>query len=131
MVKFINEQDFRDDVKKLSDAIKNKNMIPIVLFGENGIGKSPVIHNIAGNEAHETYKYYGNHKDISSKIKEMTKEALNRGFNHERNDRPIQHIFSVNDEAFFEAIQSSGLFRCYRMRRTRHEILTKVLADKL
>jgi len=121
-VQFVSEYEFRKDIEPLTKAVESKDMTPIVLFGEIGVGKSPVLKKVGGVlEAH----YYGS----SCKLNDIIKDALNRGFNQENNHRNIQYVFSVNDEKLFAEIKNSSLFRCYTMRRTNPSVLTSILQE--
>lgn len=105
------EPKFISDVSELADAINSDDMRPLVLFGEIGIGKSPILKSIGG--VLEIHKY-GSSKDL---IKEMILESLDLGFN-QRKMRHIQHVFSIVDKQLFDEIKKSGLFRCFAVRRT-------------
>lgn len=123
-VEFVSEVEFRKDIAVLAKAIRNNDMKPLVLFGENGIGKSPILKHIGG--AHEIYKY-----GSDQEIKDIIVESFNRGFNQCDSERSIQHVFSINDQNLFNEIKQTGLFRCFTMRRTSHTILTSVLSEPL
>ena len=125
---FISEVDFRKDIAVLAKAIRSSDMKPLVLFGENGIGKSPILKHISG--AHEIYKY-GSPENLDQEVKDIIVESINRGFNQGDSQRSIQHVFSINDQGLFNEIKKTGLFRCFTMRRTSHAVLTLVLSEPL
>ncbi|EJG1582920.1 hypothetical protein CIF45_RS22010 [Vibrio parahaemolyticus] len=125
---FVSEVEFRKDIEVLAKAIRSSDMKPLVLFGENGIGKSPVLEHIGG--AHEIYKY-GSPNHLDKAIKDIIVESFERGFNQDDSQRSIQHVFSINDQGLFDEIKQTGLFRCFTMRRTSHIVLTSVLSEPL
>ncbi|EGQ9099746.1 hypothetical protein ND926_15990 [Vibrio diabolicus] len=125
---FVSEIEFRKDIAVLAKAIRSSDMKPLVLFGENGIGKSPILEHIGG--AHEIHKY-GSPKNLDQAIKDIIVESFNRGFNQGDSQRSIQHVFSINDQGLFNEIKQTGLFRCFTMRRTSHTVLTSVLSEPL
>ncbi|OOE36588.1 hypothetical protein BZG00_15790 [Salinivibrio kushneri] len=127
-VEFVSESEFRKDIAVLAKAIRSSDMKPLVLFGENGIGKSPILKHIGG--ALEIYKY-GSPKHLDQAIKDIIVESFNRGFHQDDSERSIQHVFSINDQDLFNAIKQTGLFRCFTMRRTSHTVLTSVLSEPL
>ncbi|CAH8233344.1 conserved hypothetical protein [Vibrio aestuarianus] len=127
-IKFVSELEFRKDIEVLAKAIRSSDMKPLVLFGENGIGKSPILEHIGG--VHEIYKY-GSPKHLDQAIKDIIVESFNRGFNQVDSQRSIQHVFSINDQDLFNEIKQTGLFRCFTMRRTNHTVLTSVLSEPL
>ncbi|MDE1312589.1 hypothetical protein G6Z90_16030 [Vibrio aestuarianus subsp. cardii] len=127
-IKFISELEFRKDIELLAKAIRSSDMQPLVLFGENGIGKSRTLKHIGG--AHEIYKY-GSPKHLDQALKEIILESLNRGFNQDDSQRSIQHVFSISDQGLFNELKQTGLFRCFTMRRTSHTVLTSVFSEPL
>lgn len=127
-VEAVSELEFRKDVTKLAKAIREQDMKPLVLCGENGIGKSAILKHIGG--VHEIYKY-GFDKNVSETIKDIIMESMNRGFHQDYSEVNIQHVFSINDQKLFDEIKNTGLFRCFAMRRTSDSILNTILSEPL
>ncbi|MCG9583551.1 hypothetical protein L1D13_24365 [Vibrio tubiashii] len=125
---FVSEVEFRKDIEVLAKAIRSSDMKPLVLFGENGIGKSPVLEHIGG--VHEIYRY-GSPEHLDQAIRDIIVESLERGFNQDDSLRSIQHVFSINHLGLFNEIKKTRLFRCFTMRRTSHTVLTSVLSKPL
>ncbi|WP_224214431.1 hypothetical protein [Vibrio metschnikovii] len=128
LIEFVSELEFRKDIEALAKAIRSSDMKPLVLFGENGIGKSRILKHIGG--VHEIYKY-GSPTNLDQAIKEIILESFNRGFNQDDSQKSIQHVFSISDQDLFNEIKKTGLFRCFTMRRTSHAVLTLVSSEPL
>ncbi|HCG9429480.1 MULTISPECIES: hypothetical protein [Vibrio] len=126
---FVSESEFRKDIQELKKAVSNKDMKPIILFGESGIGKTPILSHIGG--VHEIYKYGTPISNINSVVKDIIIESLNRGFHQEEQDRILQHVFSINDLSLFNEIEKLGIFRCFKIRRTNYSVLSKILNEEL
>lgn len=125
---FLNEKDFRKNISVLVEAIRSNDMKPIIIYGENGIGRSRVLRNIGG--VIEICKY-GTPTNTDQAIKEIIIESLNRGYHRDDSEGRIQYVFSINDQNLFNKIKKTGIFKCFSMKRTKHQVLDAVTNEPL